>query len=99
MSTPINKRPRITIESPTHMIKVEPDPPTIAKGYFIGIDVGTSSARSCIVDEAGELISEKSAPIKIWHSQRDNVDYYKQSTENIWQVRCANVRSVISAAK
>ncbi|BFZ64359.1 hypothetical protein YB2330_005502 [Saitoella coloradoensis] len=101
MPTPINERPRISMESrsPTHIMKIEPDLPTIAKRYFIGIDVGTSSARACIVDEAGELISEKSAPIKTWHSRRDNVDYYEQSTENIWQACCANVRSVVSAAR
>jgi len=37
--------------------------------YTLGIDVGTGSARACIVDFTGELLAEVSKPIKTWNSK------------------------------
>src|SRR5690625_1914573 len=63
--------------------------------FFIGIDVGTGSARAGIFDSEGKMISSASHPIQIW---RPKTDFVEQSSENIWNAVCASVRdSVIKA--
>jgi hypothetical protein len=37
--------------------------------YFIGIDVGTESARACVVDDEGCLLGSAFESIRQWHSQ------------------------------
>lgn len=60
--------------------------------YFIGVDVGTGSARAGLFDAEGNLIASASRPIKMWQPEPD---YAEQSSEDIWQACAESVRQVI----
>jgi D-ribulokinase len=62
---------------------------------FIGIDVGTSSARAAVFDEAGTLLSTARCPIAIWHEAGDIVE---QSSSDIWVACATSVRSAMTEA-
>jgi D-ribulokinase len=62
---------------------------------FIGIDVGTSSARAGVFDERGTLLSTARHPIAIWHDAGDIVE---QSSSDIWAACVASVRSAMRDA-
>ena len=57
---------------------------------FIGVDVGTSSARAGVFDEAGTLLSTARHPIAVWHDAGDIVE---QSSSDIWAACVASVRA------
>lgn len=38
--------------------------------YYIGIDVGTGSARACIIDDDGEIVGLASEDIGTWQPQQ-----------------------------
>ena len=63
--------------------------------YFIGIDVGTGSARAGIFDAAGVLKASAKREITLWHEPGDVVE---QSSENIWQAIVASVREAMATA-
>ncbi|MGE9293315.1 MAG: FGGY-family carbohydrate kinase [Puniceicoccales bacterium] len=60
--------------------------------YFIGVDVGTGSARAGLFDRDGQLIASHSCPIQMW---RPRPHYAEQSTEDIWQAICRCTKSVM----
>ncbi len=62
---------------------------------FIGIDVGTASARAGLFDVQGRLIATARHPIEIWHEPGDIVE---QSSTDIWQACVEAVRRVIKDA-
>lgn len=64
--------------------------------YYIGVDVGTGSARACIIDQSGEIISIASKPTKLF---RDGPDIYEQSTEDIWNSICHCTNAIINDSK
>jgi hypothetical protein len=37
--------------------------------YFVGIDVGTGSARACIIDSKGDIVGLASENIGLWQPQ------------------------------
>jgi ribulose kinase len=37
--------------------------------HFIGIDVGTGSARACVINEQGDILAVASKDISIWQPQ------------------------------
>ena len=37
--------------------------------HFIGIDVGTGSARACIMNEKGDIVGLSSEPIGLWQPE------------------------------
>ena len=39
-------------------------------GYYIGIDVGTGSARACLIDHIGEILDVASENIGLWQPQQ-----------------------------
>ena len=57
--------------------------------YFIGVDVGTSSARAALVTTTGRIRCTSVQPLKIWMPQ---TDYYQQSSDDIWQACCEAVK-------
>ena len=60
--------------------------------YFIGIDVGTGSARAGIFDSNGKCLATAVKAIKMWTPQ---ADYAEQSSDDIWAVVCQCVRSIL----
>ena len=63
--------------------------------FFLGIDVGTGSARAGIFDEKGNLISSSSSIIKI---DNPRAGFYQQSSNNIWTSVCTATREAIGKA-
>src|ERR1700678_3543649 len=62
---------------------------------FIGVDVGTSSARAGVFDQNGTLLSTARHPIAIWHEPGDIVE---QSSSDIWNACVASVRAAMAEA-
>jgi D-ribulokinase len=56
---------------------------------FLGVDVGTGSARAGVFDDAGRLLASARKPIKIW---RDSGEVVEHSSSDIWSSACAAVR-------
>ena len=65
------------------------------KQAFIGVDVGTASARAGIFDEAGTLLATARHPITVWHEAGGIVE---QSSSEIWQACAAAVRMALAEA-
>ncbi|KAK4226442.1 Nup93/Nic96-domain-containing protein, partial [Podospora fimiseda] len=61
--------------------------------HYIGIDVGTGSARACIIDASGDIKALASQDIKLWQPASG---YYEQSTTDIWKAICTCVRKIVS---
>jgi D-ribulokinase len=62
---------------------------------FIGVDVGTSSARAGVFDENGKLLATARHPITVWHEAGSVVE---QSSSEIWAACAASVRAAMAEA-
>jgi D-ribulokinase len=62
---------------------------------FIGVDVGTTSARAGIFDTSGGLVATARQPIAIWQQAGDIVE---QSSTDIWGACTAAVRAALKEA-
>ena len=62
---------------------------------FVGIDVGTSSARAGIFDENGSLLASARHPITVWHEAGSVAE---QSSSEIWTAGAASVRAAMAEA-
>lgn len=60
--------------------------------FFLGIDVGTGSARAGLFDRRGRMIAAASSPIQLWKPAPDHVE---QSSDDIWHACCKAVRSAV----
>ena len=63
--------------------------------HFIGVDVGTGSARAGVFDARGVLIASAKRPIRIWHEDGGIVE---QSSNDIWQAVVQSVREAMQSA-
>ncbi|MDC0602722.1 FGGY family pentulose kinase [Aliiglaciecola sp.] len=63
--------------------------------YFIGIDVGTGSARAGVFDENGWLVSDSSEAITLYRPQ---VGRAEQSSAQIWKAICIAIQRALSAS-
>lgn len=63
--------------------------------YFVGVDVGTGSARAGVFDENGHCLGTGKRDIEIF---RDAPHMVEQSSQNIWQSVCAAVRTAVKTA-
>lgn len=63
--------------------------------YFIGVDVGTGSARAGVFDITGRMLGQASREIALF---RPKADFVEQSSDNIWQAVCQAVRDVVNQA-
>jgi FGGY-family pentulose kinase len=59
---------------------------------FIGIDVGTGSARAGIFDESGNLLANCVESISTWNP---DPDFVEQSSDNIWASICKCTQSIL----
>lgn len=82
-------------------LEMTPPPPPPApllpprRSVFLGVDVGTGSARAGLFDEDGKLLGSASSPLQIW---KDG-DYIEQSSTDIWLAICTAVKAACSLAK
>jgi FGGY-family pentulose kinase len=63
--------------------------------YFIGVDVGTGSARAGVFDITGRMVGQASREIALF---RPKDDFIEQSSDNIWQAICQAVRDALNKA-
>lgn len=61
--------------------------------YYLGVDVGTGSARAGIFDLKGRMMGQASREIALYRPQ---ADFVEQSSDNIWQAVCQAVRDVVN---
>nr|GMD75994.1 FGGY carbohydrate kinase domain-containing protein [Ipomoea batatas] len=64
------------------------------RSVFLGVDVGSGSARAGLFDEDGKLLGSASSPIQIWKSG----DFVEQSSTDIWLAVCTAVKAACSLA-
>ncbi|MEL7347114.1 MAG: FGGY family pentulose kinase, partial [Pseudomonadota bacterium] len=62
---------------------------------FLGIDVGTGSARAGVFDATGNLMGSGSSDITMY---RDGADLVEQSSAEIWSAVCTATRAAIATA-
>ena len=60
--------------------------------YFVGVDVGTGSARAGLFTESGALRYHSRKEIKTWVNEGFADGSYEQSTDDIWQAVCCCVK-------
>ncbi|KAF2860271.1 Pentulose kinase [Piedraia hortae CBS 480.64] len=63
---------------------------------YIGIDVGTGSARACIMNNKGDIVGMASENIGLWQPEPG---YYEQSTTDIWRCICNSVQQALKESK
>ncbi|CDX55287.1 FGGY carbohydrate kinase domain-containing protein [Mesorhizobium plurifarium] len=63
--------------------------------YFLGIDVGTGSARAGLFDERGDLLASAKRDIALFVEPGEIAE---QSSRDIWQAVCASVREAVAKA-
>ncbi|WP_338557270.1 FGGY-family carbohydrate kinase [Erwinia sp. E_sp_B04_7] len=61
--------------------------------YYLGVDVGTGSARAGIFDLRGRMMGQASREIELFRPQ---ADFVEQSSDNIWQAVCQAVRDAVN---
>lgn len=59
---------------------------------YLGIDVGTGSARAGLFTAKGRLIASASHPIRMW---KPEADFVEQSSEDIWRACCRATRAAL----
>ena len=62
---------------------------------FLGIDVGTGSARAGLFTARGEMLATAKKDIPMWKPQEDFVE---QSSETIWKACCTATRNALKQA-
>ena len=63
--------------------------------YFLGVDVGTGSARAGLFDTKGTMLASAKHDITIW---RETGSIVEQSSRNIWRAVCESVREAVTMA-
>ena len=64
-------------------------------GVYLGVDVGTGSARAGLFDAKGALLASARRPIRLW---REDGAIAEHSSEDIWQAICESVREALKRA-
>jgi FGGY-family pentulose kinase len=64
--------------------------------YYIGIDVGTGSARAGVFSKTGKMLGSASKSIKMW---KKDPAFVEQSSDNIWRSVCYSVRKAVDKSK
>lgn len=63
--------------------------------YYLGIDVGTGSARAGIFDAHGRMAAAATQPIRMWKPAPDHVE---QSSDDIWRACARATRAALRTA-
>jgi D-ribulokinase len=67
-----------------------------ANQTYIGVDVGTTSARAAIFDHKGTMLAKSATPITVF---RPKADHYEHSSEEIWKSVCSSVQNVLKKSR
>jgi ribulose kinase len=69
-----------------------------SESYYFGIDVGTGSARACLVKNDGTIVASSTQETTTY---RDPTDHriFEQSTTNIWSSICTAIRECLAESK
>ena len=70
----------------------------MTNAYYIGIDVGTGSARAALVKHDGTLVASSTQETKTWRDPKDH-RIFEQSTTDIWTGICKTVKAVLAEAR
>ncbi|OZJ03495.1 hypothetical protein BZG36_04018 [Bifiguratus adelaidae] len=62
---------------------------------FLGIDVGTGSARAAVIDHKGNILGLHVTATTTWNPRHE---IYQQSTDNIWAAICQSTAEAIKKA-
>lgn len=62
---------------------------------FVGVDVGTASARAGVFDADGRMLASAAHDLTIW---RDGADVVEQSSDDVWRAVCDAVRGAVEAS-
>ncbi|KAH7888170.1 hypothetical protein F5I97DRAFT_2014782 [Phlebopus sp. FC_14] len=65
--------------------------------YYIGVDIGTGSARACLVAANGRIIASSTQDTTTWRDDHDH-RIFEQSTNDIWSKICTAVKNVLSSS-
>ncbi|OAP60665.1 hypothetical protein AYL99_05667 [Fonsecaea erecta] len=91
---PFRPGPNTGVRTPTRQNSVDArNEVHVQMNHYIGIDVGTGSARACIINEAGDIVGLSSENIGLWQPQ---TGYYEQSTTDIWRCICLSVHRALT---
>ncbi|KAI6046497.1 hypothetical protein EDC04DRAFT_2864704 [Pisolithus marmoratus] len=66
--------------------------------YYIGVDVGTGSARACLVTSKGSIRASNTQDTVTWRDPHDH-RIFEQSTTDIWSKICIAVKKVLEDSK
>lgn len=66
------------------------------QGYFVGVDVGTKSARAGVFDGQGKMHGSASQPIDLVRSDDGRCE---QSSAQIWQAVCDSVAAAVALSR
>lgn len=66
--------------------------------YYIGVDVGTGSARACLVSSKGSIRASNTQDTTTWRDPHDH-RIFEQSTIDIWLKICTAVKKVLEDSK
>ncbi|CAD6968842.1 unnamed protein product [Tilletia controversa] len=66
--------------------------------YYIGVDVGTGSARAALVNTSGDILAESTYATTTYRVDTD-ANIFEQSTTNIWDSISSAVKDVLRDAK
>jgi FGGY-family pentulose kinase len=67
----------------------------VARKVYIGVDVGTGSARAGVFDASGRMLGTAQHTIKMW---RPCPGFVQQSSDDIWAKVCRSVRDALGRA-
>lgn len=61
----------------------------VREKYFVGVDVGTGSARAALLSTGGKVLRLHVRPTQTWNPLPD---HYEQSSDGIWTAVCECVK-------
>ena len=62
---------------------------------YLGIDVGTGSARAGVFEATGRMLATAACELHVWRPQ---ADFVEQSSEDIWRAVCSAVAQAVRGA-
>ena len=71
---------------------------TLMPAYYIGVDVGTGSARAALVQQDGVLVASSTYDTPTWRNE-GNHRIFEQSTTATWAAICSAVKDVVAESK